>query len=118
MKDLTRAVSIRQPWVELILTGEKQAEYRSRPTNVRGRVFIYASLTPAEGLTGWNKVGKQPGELPTGQMVGTVEIVDCLWDANPSCYAHILEAPQRLSEPLFANNQPQPVLSVQSSEGD
>ena len=99
MKDLTRAISIRQPWVELILTGEKQAEYRSRPTNVRGRVFIYASLTPAESLSGWNKVGKQPGELPTGQIVGTVEIVDCVWEAERNCYAYILTEPKRLAEP-------------------
>jgi hypothetical protein len=110
MKDLTRAISIRQPWVELILSGEKQAEYRSRPTNIRGRVFIYASLTPAETLTGWNKVGKQPGELPTGQIVGTVEIVDCVWDAERKCFAYILKKPERLAEPLFAKNQPQPVF--------
>ncbi len=40
-----RAISIRQPWVELIFGGEKQAEYRSRPTHIRGRVYLYASLT-------------------------------------------------------------------------
>src|SRR5690349_10024592 len=110
MKELTRAISIRQPWVELILSGEKQTEYRSRPTNIRGRVFIYASLTPAESLTGWEKIGKQPGELPTGQIVGTVEIADCVWDAERKCYAYLLEAPKRLAKPLFAKNQPQPVF--------
>ena len=110
MKDLTRAISIRQPWVELILSGQKQAEYRSRPTNIRGRVFIYASLTPAETLTEWNKVGKHPGELPTGRIVGTVEITDCVWDAERKCYAYMLKAPERLAEPLFPRNQPQPVF--------
>ena len=75
MNDLTRAISIRQAWVELILCGEKQGDYRSRPTRIRGRVYIYASLTPADSTSAWKKTGKQPGELPTGQIVGTVEIV-------------------------------------------
>src|SRR6478672_9386820 len=110
MEQLTRAISIRQPWVELILNGEKQAEYRSRPTRIRGRVYVYASLTPADSTSAWKKTGKQPGELPTGQIVGTVEIADCRWDASRDCYAYILEAPQRLSKSLFAKNQPQPVF--------
>ncbi|MBI4768802.1 MAG: ASCH domain-containing protein [Deltaproteobacteria bacterium] len=42
---IARAISIRQPWVELILLGKKKAEYRSRPTKIRERVYIYASRT-------------------------------------------------------------------------
>jgi predicted transcriptional regulator len=38
-----RAISIRQPWVELILRGVKKKEYRSQPTNIRERVYLYAS---------------------------------------------------------------------------
>ncbi|PYQ88659.1 MAG: hypothetical protein DMG02_17325 [Acidobacteria bacterium] len=33
----TRAISIRQPYVELILRGKKTREFRSRPTNIRER---------------------------------------------------------------------------------
>lgn len=41
-----RALSIRQPYAELILRGIKTAEYRSRPTKIIGqRFFIYASKT-------------------------------------------------------------------------
>ena len=40
----TRALSIKQPWAELILRGKKTIEVRSRRTHVRGRVQIYASL--------------------------------------------------------------------------
>lgn len=39
-----RAISIRQPYVEDILRGKKKYEYRSRPTQIRGRVYLYASL--------------------------------------------------------------------------
>ena len=39
-----RALSIRQPWAELILRGIKTVEYRSRPTRIIGERFhIYAS---------------------------------------------------------------------------
>ena len=43
-----RALSIRQPWAELILRGVKTVEYRSRPTRVIGERFhIYAPLKHA-----------------------------------------------------------------------
>src|SRR5205823_13366640 len=39
-----RALSIRQPFAELILRGIKTIEYRSRPTRIIGeRFYIYAS---------------------------------------------------------------------------
>ena len=39
-----RALSIRQPWAELILRGVKTIEYRSRPTRIIGqRFWIYAA---------------------------------------------------------------------------
>ena len=43
------ALSIRQPFAELILRGIKTVEYRSRPTRIIGRRFhIYASKTAAK----------------------------------------------------------------------
>ena len=40
----TRALSIRQPYAEQILRGEKTIEYRSRPTKIIGeRFYIYAA---------------------------------------------------------------------------
>jgi predicted transcriptional regulator len=39
-----RALSIRQPFAELILRGIKTIEYRTRPTRIIGeRFYIYAS---------------------------------------------------------------------------
>jgi hypothetical protein len=38
-----KALSIRQPWAELILRGDKTVEYRSQPTKIRGRIYIYAA---------------------------------------------------------------------------
>lgn len=43
-----RALSIRQPWAELIMRGVKTVEYRSRPTRIVGeRFYIYAAKGPS-----------------------------------------------------------------------
>ena len=104
----THAISIRQPHVELILRGIKKAEYRSRPTNIRGRVYLYASKSPADWPAGWRKAGAEPGDLPTGIIVGTVEIVDCRWDGRWGRYAYGLRDPKRLKHKLYARNRPNP----------
>jgi hypothetical protein len=45
MSEPTRALSIRQPWAELILRGIKRIEYRSRSTTIVGeRFWIYAAM--------------------------------------------------------------------------
>jgi len=45
---IMRALSIRQPFAELILRGIKTAELRSKPTSIIGeRFYIYASKKPS-----------------------------------------------------------------------
>lgn len=41
----SRGLIIRQPWIELILSGKKTWEMRSRPTSVRGRIALIESGT-------------------------------------------------------------------------
>ena len=43
-REAGKTLSIRQPYVELILRGKKRQEYRSRPTHIRGRVYLYAGI--------------------------------------------------------------------------
>lgn len=46
MKELPeRGLIIRQPWIGLILSGEKTWEMRSKPTNVRGRIALIEAGT-------------------------------------------------------------------------
>jgi hypothetical protein len=73
---LKRALSIRQPYAEQILRGTKTVEYRSQPTKIREAVYIYASQTPG-AIADFEGMDLQPGELPTGVLVGTVEISHC-----------------------------------------
>lgn len=104
---ITRAISIRQPFVELILRGEKRYEYRSTVTNIRERVYIYASQKINDDPKSWKKVGKSPDELPKGLIVGSVEIVGCEPQRNGD-YRYKLASPKRLRKHLKAKNQPQP----------
>ena len=73
-----RALSIRQPWAELILRGAKTLEIRSRPTKVRGFVQVYASLRREDGviqLAAAQRHTLNLDELPRGLLIGLVEIV-------------------------------------------
>ena len=101
MNRLMRALSIRQPFAELILRGTKTVEYRTFATRIIGERFhIYAPLktlpvvrgewsvkladnivVPTEALPAWmielaGQVGMiEPGALlPTGVIVGSAVI--------------------------------------------
>lgn len=109
-RSVNRAISIRQPWVELILRGEKCLEFRSKPTRIRGPIYLYASAKPADAMSAWRQVEKEPGDLPVGRILGTVEIVGCHWNERRGCYAYHLGNPRRLRRPRVPCNQPQPVF--------
>ena len=54
-----RALSIRQPWAELILRGLKTVEYRSRPTRIIGEEFyIYAAKGSGVRVRGSGEAGE------------------------------------------------------------
>ena len=100
------ALSIRQPNAEQIFRRKKKWEYRNMPTNKRERVYIYASMKPEED-DAWEEIGLQPGDLPTGVLVGTVEIVDCVKVGHRE-YDWQLANPKRLKRQLKPENHPQP----------
>jgi hypothetical protein len=99
------ALSIRQPYAEQILRGTKKIEYRNMPTNKRERVYVYASKTPADQES-WDELGLEPGDLPTGTIVGTVEVVGCRKVRGE--YEWDLSKPLRLKRPIKPKNHPQP----------
>jgi hypothetical protein len=102
---VTRALSIRQPYVEQIMRGDKRIEYRTMPTRITGRVLLYASLKPGL-LKEFKKLDKEPGDLPVGAILGSVEIVKCT--GEPGDYKWHLANPRRLKKPLLPKKQPQP----------
>jgi hypothetical protein len=121
-----RALSVRQPWAELILLGRKTIEVRSKATRLRERVYIYA---------GWNRIepevearvaarfGIDVDALPRGVLVGTVEIVGSRHlakiDSGAACfevddgsgyYAWVLDRPERAEILTKPTRQPQPMF--------
>jgi hypothetical protein len=105
---VTRAISIRQPYVEKILRGIKTREYRSVRTNIRERVYLYASATLGDRYD-YQELGVALEDLPRGLLVGTVEVIGCEPDRRNGGYAYLLANPIRLSQPLKPKNKPQPI---------
>lgn len=101
-----KALSIRQPYAEMILRSIKKIECRTMRTNIRGRVYIYASLT-AGSMEMFEKMKALPGDFPTGVLVGTVEIVGCE-TSDGYDFEWLLANPERLKEPITADNKAQP----------
>lgn len=104
------AISIRQPYVEAILRGIKKLEYRSRLTHIRGVVYLYASVKDGNYDLFRRQLKADPGDLPTGLILGTVEITDCVFIDEYGEYGYVLKNPHRLRRPLRPLNQPQPVF--------
>ncbi len=74
------ALSIRQPWAELIMRGIKTIEVRTRLTHKRARVQVYASsgrVQADDEARVQRDHDIDVDGLPRGVLVGTIEIVDC-----------------------------------------
>lgn len=104
-------ISIKQPWAWAIMAGVKCVENRSWYTKHRGRIAIHASGR-------WDKSPRVreifaaagveiPAELPTGVILGTVEITslcsveDCdggPWAVGPWCW--MLANPELFPRPI------------------
>lgn len=108
MDPIRCAISIHQPWAELILCGKKAEDFRRRRTHIRERVYIYASLRRERRSAIWLQVDQDRDEIPTGVIVGSVEIVDCIWNEDRKLNAYVLRNPERLTSPLHPTNHPLP----------
>lgn len=110
-----KALTIGQPYAELIMSGEKTIENRSWPTAYRGPLAIHAGLSRE-----WMKVAARDGVMPRGMtenrlvfgaLVGVVTLIGCVpvtqlppslrgnvHAFGPWCW--ILRRPMRLLAPL------------------
>jgi len=77
--ETVRCLIIKPDWLEEILAGRKTTEFRSRATNIRGRIGLIAS-------------GRK------GEVLGTVELWECMGsDGN---YEWMLRQPTRCQPPV------------------
>jgi hypothetical protein len=120
----TPALTIKQPWASLIAHGFKDIENRTWRTNYRGRIYIHASakidprechaardllMSPFLDFPNFYEMRETLGEtkfrdLPTGAILGTAEIVDCVtasespWFCGP--YGFVLKNIRRFEKPM------------------
>jgi hypothetical protein len=69
-----KALSIRQPWADLILSGQKTLELRSWSVSHRGPLAIHASQTVDEAAC--REFGIDPRQVSAGVLLGVVELDD------------------------------------------
>ncbi|MBI2043661.1 ASCH domain-containing protein [Candidatus Pacearchaeota archaeon] len=67
-----KALSLKQPWAELVLGGKKKIELRKWNTHFRGRFLIHASKIPDKNAM---KIFGFEG-LPTGKIMGMAELFE------------------------------------------
>ena len=87
-----KALTIRQPWADLILAGVKTREYRSWRVDYRGPLLIHAAKRK-------EPFADVPRSTPRGGFVGVVDLVNIIVieDADPSKrYAWVLVNPRRI----------------------
>ena len=111
-----KALTVKQPWADLIVTGAKDIENRTWQTKFRGRILIHAakSIVPVEDLLAYPLPALRR-EIPnfseirnymTGTIIGSVEIVDCVKN-HPSEWAEedvwnwVLANPIQYETPIF-----------------
>ncbi|MDR1884278.1 MAG: ASCH domain-containing protein [Prevotella sp.] len=128
-----KAITLKQPWAYLVCAGIKPVENRKWRTHRRDRVLIHASANPKVNLMDLVCSGffneeqkkevifnvqnaKRSGELNTGAIIGSVDIVDCvgaspdmtdcsgahpsIW-AEPDCFHWVLENPFIFENPAI-----------------
>ena len=97
-----RAITIRQPWAELIVRGDKDVENRSWRTRHRGPLLIHAGARADRGLLEQHGV---TGEVELGAIIGVVDVVDCTPDRTSAwheegAWGWYLARPKRFRKPI------------------
>lgn len=79
-KNILRCLCVRHPYAGRIVDGTKPIEYRSRRTNVRGRIGIIESRS--------------------GTIIGEAELYDCTGNPETECYNWHLRNARRYAKPI------------------
>src|SRR5262249_5426607 len=101
-RNAVRAITIRQPWAELIVRGEKDVENRSWRTRHRGPLLIHAGGRAHRELFEEHGV---PDSAERGAIIGVVEVVDCRLERSsewhePGSWGWYLTGARRFEKPI------------------
>jgi hypothetical protein len=118
-KPSIRALTIRQPFPELILRKRKHVEIRSWRTHYRGPLLIHAGMTMDSEFT--RELGLNPEKLATSAFVGVAVLSDVRpytredakllkknragggWE--PNLFSWVLKEPRRFPTPIKAKGR-------------
>ena len=91
-----KALTIKQPWAQLIIEGYKKYEFRSWKTKYRGKILIHAGMSLERAMA--NRFKDYNLEYTNGAIIGEAVIEDCilvdeefnekLKNINPLVYGH------------------------------
>lgn len=108
-----KALSLKQPWAWLVVTGQKPIENRKWATKYRGPLLIHASSTYDHKGELWilDRFGNlwQQSDIVCGAVIGQVDVVDVVsehaspWFFGPRGW--ILERPIQFSKPIHWRGQ-------------
>ena len=81
-EEVTKAISLWQPWASLMALGLKKNETRSWATQYRGPLYIHAAKKVIEWPSidiqaAFDGIAFQPPDLPLGCLVCKVDLIDC-----------------------------------------
>lgn len=69
-----KVITIKEPWASLIVNGYKKYEFRTWPTNYRGKLLIHAGKTTSKRIKEFDHYHLKYGY---GEIIGEVTIDDC-----------------------------------------
>lgn len=69
-----KALSLKQPWAELVVSGKKKIELRKWNTHFRGEFLVHASKSP--DMNAMKKFEISESSLPLGFVIGKAKLVD------------------------------------------
>lgn len=102
-----KALTIRQPWADLIASGEKQIENRTWQTDYRGPLAIHAGRT-----VNWHQCPDGYNPSAVGAVIAVVDLVDIVpveqiylssFAEGPLCW--VLKGVVRLPQPITCSGK-------------
>jgi len=105
---MERALIVKQPYADLIMSGQKVLEMRSRHTNVRGRIGIIPKgsgeiIGTVEIVNSWDYTGEDGLKGVGGQTLHCVESKD--WHLlDKWCFGWQLSDPKPFEKPVKYNH--------------
>ena len=102
-----KALSIQQPWADLILYHGKDVENRSwrmPPWMAGERIYIHAGLRVDRDAPRFGHLDYPPGSPRLGAILGEVTLVECVTESESlwflGHYGFVLKDPEAYAEPI------------------